>query len=1067
MPARTPAPAQKITASQDDDLPPWPLLPDPLLADPLRADAPEADNGAASTGEAGSGPTLNRDDASRKPRPWYSVILSAIPAKEAFARLDATFQDETDEDQIDRKTTGQVIAASVVLDEWGVIVPDSFAVASFAWGLGHLLGGGAPAGLAGWDEREQDIKAHFSDLLTPSGPTGEHRSLTWRDLLGVSRALAVELGVPHELWNLAPCAIETMAVDPPDADILSSFLLPDLGRVLKNAASLPAAISSYLGLNPPAAPWDALTDRPRLSALLAPALFPLGRWPGPGLHPLNLLQQAAVNAIVRDLEQEGLAAVNGPPGTGKTTLLRDVVAHVMVARAQKLAAIEKPWDGLGDLDLMDFSIVVASSNNAAVENISLELPVREKALDPSVWKDGHLDYFGHTATALLDLAATAPEEQRAWGLIAARLGKAENRRDFFKKFWWDKDWGLNDWLSQVAWPDAAQHRDRLPGKLVQLDPPPRGPEAGAIWRRTRLEFQRALERCCDLRAELEDLARAGDRLRALETQLPSARAERERLRLDNESARKASGAEREQEAMLHAQETAENMKLAALMSIRPTAMARLFQTPAWRAHAAGVRDQISRLNDVQRAVTAAKARLADAVMEEERHAAAHARAERELESLEANTAHLGQRLADARLDLGDCFPGPGFWSQPDDLFQQASPWNGGRFRDARDALFAAAVRVHRAFIVAGARALKPSLNAIAKATLGSADTPMPTPRDWGVFFLLVPVVSTTFASIGRMFQTFGAASIGWLLIDEAGQAAPQQAVGAIWRARRAVVIGDPLQIEPIASAPQRTMRLIFQSNGVDPAPWVAPKDSAQTLADRMSPIQGRFPIENGGPGEEVRVTGIPLLVHRRCERPMFQLANRIAYADRMVFATPSGQSPIRELLGESVWVDVDAPSTDKWVPEEGLLIARTIAGLCSRLPDTPDLYVISPFRIPAFRLRRLLLQTPGVLAGRPPKDRRAWIERRVGTVHTFQGKEAEAVILMLGAGRGAKPGSRNWAGATPNLLNVAATRAKRSLYIVGNRDEWRGAGVFAEAADLLTVRSAGEWLATSFLASTS
>ncbi len=739
----------------------------------------------------------------------------------------------------------------------------------------------------------------------------------------------------------------------------------------------------------------------------------------------------------------------------------------MVARAQKLAAIEKPWDGLGDLDLMDFSIVVASSNNAAVENISLELPVREKALDPSVWKDGHLDYFGHTATALLDLAATAPEEQRAWGLIAARLGKAENRRDFFKKFWWDKDWGLNDWLSQVAWPDAAQHRDRLPGKLVQLDPPPRGPEAGAIWRRTRLEFQRALERCCDLRAELEDLARAGDRLRALETQLPSARAERERLRLDNESARKASGAEREQEAMLHAQETAENMKLAALMSIRPTAMARLFQTPAWRAHAAGVRDQISRLNDVQRAVTAAKARLADAVMEEERHAAAHARAERELESLEANTAHLGQRLADARLDLGDCFPGPGFWSQPDDLFQQASPWNGGRFRDARDALFAAAVRVHRAFIVAGARALKPSLNAIAKATLGSADTPMPTPRDWGVFFLLVPVVSTTFASIGRMFQTFGAASIGWLLIDEAGQAAPQQAVGAIWRARRAVVIGDPLQIEPIASAPQRTMRLIFQSNGVDPAPWVAPKDSAQTLADRMSPIQGRFPIENGGPGEEVRVTGIPLLVHRRCERPMFQLANRIAYADRMVFATPSGQSPIRELLGESVWVDVDAPSTDKWVPEEGLLIARTIAGLCSRLPDTPDLYVISPFRIPAFRLRRLLLQTPGVLAGRPPKDRRAWIERRVGTVHTFQGKEAEAVILMLGAGRGAKPGSRNWAGATPNLLNVAATRAKRSLYIVGNRDEWRGAGVFAEAADLLTVRSAGEWLATSFLASTS
>lgn len=81
--------------------------------------------------------------------------------------------------------------------------------------------------------------------------------------------------------------------------------------------------------------------------------------------------------------------------------------------------------------------------------------------------------------------------------------------------------------------------------------------------------------------------------------------------------------------------------------------------------------------------------------------------------------------------------------------------------------------------------------------------------------------------------------------------------------------------------------------------------------------------------------------------------------------------------------------------------------------------------------------------------RREWIEHRVDTVHTFQVKEAEAVILMLGAGRGAKAGSRTWAGATPNLLDVAATRAKRVLCVVGNRTEWQSVGVFTVAAEML------------------
>lgn len=73
-----------------------------------------------------------------------------------------------------------------------------------------------------------------------------------------------------------------------------------------------------------------------------------------------------------------------------------------------------------------------------------------------------------------------------------------------------------------------------------------------------------------------------------------------------------------------------------------------------------------------------------------------------------------------------------------------------------------------------------------------------------------------------------------------------------------------------------------------------------------------------------------------------------------------------------------------------------------------------------------------------------WVRNRVGTIHTVQGREAEAVIFVLGAPNADQMGARGWAGKTPNLLNVAVTRAKEVVYVVGNRSLWKSAGVFSD-----------------------
>lgn len=187
--------------------------------------------------------------------------------------------------------------------------------------------------------------------------------------------------------------------------------------------------------------------------------------------------------------------------------------------------------------------------------------------------------------------------------------------------------------------------------------------------------------------------------------------------------------------------------------------------------------------------------------------------------------------------------------------------------------------------------------------------------------------------------------------------------------------------------------------------------------------------------------GVPLLVHRRCSEPMFSISNEIAYSRLMVSAKVENHSDVRGILGPSRWIDVAGSGEDKWCTQEGDEVVRMLRQL-AQAGVASDLYVITPFVIVADRLRGIIRQT-GVLQNWVADEWR-WINERVGTVHTAQGREAEAVIIVLGAPNPSQTGARNWAGGRPNILNVAVSRAKEVVYVVGNRKLWREAGVFAE-----------------------
>src|SRR5262249_15876954 len=178
------------------------------------------------------------------------------------------------------------------------------------------------------------------------------------------------------------------------------------------------------------------------------------------------------------------------------------------------------------------------------------------------------------------------------------------------------------------------------------------------------------------------------------------------------------------------------------------------------------------------------------------------------------------------------------WWNPDNVAQRelAAPWLDGEFNRARSGLFLAALCLHRAFLAQVPKQMRQSLHGAIDILTGEAPADLPPEKAlaaWQALFFLVPIVSTTFASFDRIFGHLGREVLGWLFIDEAGQATPQSAVGAIWRSCRVVVVGDPLQLEPVLTIPFRAQQAIRNDHGVAEE-WVPGATSVQRLADRLT-----------------------------------------------------------------------------------------------------------------------------------------------------------------------------------------------------------------------------------------
>ncbi|WP_033069425.1 DEAD/DEAH box helicase [Thalassospira australica] len=992
-----------------------------------------------------------------KKRLYYELILGAIELAPAVETLLKVYADKRPDKPSMR---GASPIASILLDKEGHPLDEetSVAISSFAWGVPIALQGDLKK-LADWPAQEKLLKGQFRKLLVKRDRNDDVVPLTKSRISELFEYLVAALNLHGHVIKAPYFALRRYeffaSKTPPEPGLLNSFFLGDLAAasVLASTGKLPNALEHYLGVKTPSQRINLLEDNAGLRDLLQPALTPPGKWPGKGRFPLALLQQAAVNATNAQQIKTGVLAVNGPPGTGKTTLLRDVVAARLIERAAVMHEFNRPSQAftptreilqrsgakitLHKLDerLKGFEMVVTSSNNKAVENVSAELPV----IDAIAVDAPELRYFKSISDNVL--------ERDTWGVIAAVLGNSSNRYMFSQRFWRDEENGLSTYLNHASGVPQIVSESQGGGlsplkrnrQIIDRERPPSNThEAQVRWEKARSKFKTkfdALKRTenslQELHVQLVRYALVAAEINNLAQELPS-------LEVD------AQNLESERGTALHEQREAEsrfkNSRQVQIshFSSRPGFFARLLRTARFRTWRDEQQGLSNRTGGDQQRFHNRKKTAEDIGAELAATKELIAQKRESLDTLRAEKTDLEASLQHACGELDVPIPDDDFFAGAHEDIQTASVWFDNAASRQRDDVFEAAIQLHHAFIDAAADPLRQNLSVFVETfgtrSLGTPQKDVLIADLWSSFFLVVPVVSTTFASVNRMFSRLPTEALGWLLVDEAGQAVPQAAVGAMMRTKRSVVVGDPLQIEPVVTLPNSLTEEVCAFFGIDPLKYNAPEGSVQTVADAASMYCAKFPIGSGH-----RDVGSPLLVHRRCDSPMFDISNEIAYSNLMVQAkAPSTSNPV---LGHSCWIDVvGKSSSDKWCADEGEVLIKMLRELRSS-GARADLYVVTPFVVVQDNLRQAILRS-GVLSGwvDKPDD---WVWEHVGTVHTVQGREAAIVFFVLGAQDSSQNGARNWAGSKPNLVNVAVTRAKASLYVIGNRSLWKTAGVFS------------------------